>query len=191
MTPFEIRQQIRSGQFTGNTSGYGQGFVQGNLAIMPKEWANDFLQFCQKNPKPCPIVGMSSQPGEFMLPDLGQDIDIRSDVPKYRIYKNGVLTEEVTDLKPYWRDDLVTFVLGCSFSFEEALIADGLEVRNITEGVNVPKHNQDFLGLWRILHQRLWQNFVPKSGRFPLEVPCHPASMLRYNRFLLHQQNAH
>ena len=140
MTPFEIRQHIRSGEFTGNTSGYGQGFVQGNLAIMPKEWANDFLQFCQKNPKPCPIVGMSSQPGDFMLPDLGQNIDIRSDVPKYRIYENGILTQEVDDLTSFWRDDLVTFVLGCSFSFEEALIADGLEVRNITEGVNVPMY---------------------------------------------------
>ena len=127
MTPFEIRQQIRSGEFTGNTSGFAQGFVQGNLAIMPKEWANEFLQFCQLNPKPCPIVGMSSQPGDFMLPDLGQDVDIRTDIPKYRIYENGTLVKEVTDVKDYWQDDFVTFLLGCSFSFEEALIADGLE----------------------------------------------------------------
>ena len=98
MTPFELRQQIRSGEFTSNTSGYGQGFVQGNLAILPKEWANDFLMFCQKNPRPCPVVGISSGPGEFMLSDLGEDIDIRSDVPKYRIYENGILTKEVTDL---------------------------------------------------------------------------------------------
>ncbi len=99
MTPLAIRQQIRSGEFTGNTSGFAQGFVQGNLAIMPKEWANDFLQFCQLNPKPCPIVGMSGQPGAFMLPDLGEDLDIRSDIPKYRIYENGVMTAEVADVK--------------------------------------------------------------------------------------------
>ncbi|MBB1487419.1 putative hydro-lyase [Oceanospirillum sediminis] len=140
MTPYGIRQQIRSGEFSENTSGLAQGFVQGNLAIMPKEWANDFLQFCQLNPKPCPIIGMSSQPGDFMLPDLGQDVDIRTDIPKYRIYEHGVLTKEVTDVTEYWQDDLVTFLLGCSFSFEEALIADGLEVRNITEGVNVPMY---------------------------------------------------
>lgn len=140
VTPFELRQHIRNGEFTGNTSGFAQGFVQGNLAIMPKEWANEFLQFCQLNPKPCPIIGMSSQPGEFMLPDLGQDLDIRSDIPKYRIYENGEMTQEVDDVKAFWRDDLVTFVLGCSFSFEEALIADGLEVRNIAEGVNVPMY---------------------------------------------------
>ncbi|WP_286238150.1 putative hydro-lyase [Neptuniibacter halophilus] len=140
LTPREIRQQIRSGEFSTNTSGLAQGFVQGNLAIMPKEWANDFLLFCQQNPKPCPIVGMSREPGDFMLPDLGEDIDIRSDVPKYRIYENGELIRELNDVKEVWRDDLVTFVLGCSFSFEEALIADGLEVRNITEGVNVPMY---------------------------------------------------
>ena len=140
LSPLEIRQQIRTGDFTGNTSGLAQGFVQGNLAIMPKEWANDFLLFCQQNPKPCPIVGMSTSPGDFMLNDLGEDIDIRRDVPRYRIYRDGVLTEELQDVSAVWRDDLVTFVLGCSFSFEEALIADGLEVRNITEGVNVPMY---------------------------------------------------
>ena len=140
LSPLELRQKIRSGEFNGNTSGYCQGFVQGNLAIMPKEWANEFLQFCQLNPKPCPVIGMSSQPGEFMLPTLGEDLDIRTDIPKYRIYEKGVLTQEVTDVRDFWRDDLVAFLLGCSFSFEEALIADGLEVRNITEGVNVPMY---------------------------------------------------
>lgn len=140
MTPYQVRQQIRSGAFSGNTSGLAQGFVQGNLAIMPKAWADDFLRFCQLNPKPCPIVGMSSQPGDYLLPDLGQDVDIRTDIPKYRIYEHGELTREVSDVSDVWRDDLVTFLLGCSFSFEEALLADGLEVRNITEGVNVPMY---------------------------------------------------
>ena len=140
ISPYALRQLIRKGEFNSNTSGYSQGFVQGNLAIMPKEWANEFLQFCQLNPKPCPIVGMSANPGDFLLPDLGQDVDIRTDIPKYRIYEHGVLTQEVADVKDFWRDDLVTFLLGCSFSFEESLIADGLEVRNITEKVNVPMY---------------------------------------------------
>ncbi|QEQ95494.1 putative hydro-lyase [Neptunomonas concharum] len=140
ITPYDLRQMIRKGEFSGNTSGYSQGFVQGNLAIMPQEWANEFLQFCQLNPKPCPVIGMSANPGDFLLPDLGRDVDIRTDLPRYRIYEEGVMTQEVTDVREFWRDDLVTFLLGCSFSFEESLIADGLEVRNITEGVNVPMY---------------------------------------------------
>lgn len=140
ITPYDLRQMIRKGEFSGNTSGYSQGFVQGNLAIMPQEWANEFLQFCQLNPKPCPVIGMSTNPGDFLLPDLGRDVDIRTDLPRYRIYEEGVMTQEVTDVREFWRDDLVTFLLGCSFSFEESLIADGLEVRNITEGVNVPMY---------------------------------------------------
>lgn len=143
VSPYQLRQQIRSGEHTGNTSGYSPGFVQGNLVILPKDWAAEFLQFCQRNPKPCPVVGMSAQPGEFMLPEMGQDLDIRSDLPSYRIFKDGELVEEVADISSYWRDDLVTFVLGCSFSFEEALLADGLEVRNVSEGVNVPMYRTD------------------------------------------------
>ncbi|WP_370280422.1 putative hydro-lyase [Pontibacterium sp.] len=139
-TPTQIRALIRQGEYTGNTSGLAPGYVQGNLAILPKAWADEFLQFCQLNPKPCPIIGKSSQPGQFMLPELGEDLDIRRDVPRYRVYENGELTQELTDVAEVWRDDLVTFVLGCSFSFEEALLADGLEVRNITEGVNVPMY---------------------------------------------------
>lgn len=140
ITPYALRQKIRSGEFAQNTSGFSPGFVQGNLAILPAEWANEFLQFCQLNPKPCPVIGMSSTPGQFMLDMLGQDVDIRTDIPRYRIYRDGVMTEEVTDVRDLWQDDMVAFLLGCSFSFEEALLADGLEVRNITEGVNVPMY---------------------------------------------------
>lgn len=140
MSAYALRQCIRTGQFTDNTSGFAQGRVQGNIVILPKEWAGDFLQFCQFNPKPCPLIGMSTNAGDFLLPDLGQDIDIRSDVPGYRLFENGIFQEELTDIKHLWRDDLVTFVLGCSFSFEEALIADGLEIRNISENRNVPMY---------------------------------------------------
>ena len=138
-TPAQLRQTIRRGEHTGNTSGYCQGFVQCNLVILPKDWAAEFLQFCQSNPKPCPLIAMS-QPGEPLLPALGDDVDIRSDIPAYRVFKDGVMTEEVNDIGSLWRDDLVSFLLGCSFSFEEALIADGLEVRNVSEGVNVPMY---------------------------------------------------
>jgi len=113
--------------------------VQGNLAILPKALAADFARFCALNPKPCPLLGQS-EPGDPRLPMLGEDLDIRTDIPLYRVWKNGELVEEVTDLKKVWRDDLVSFVLGCSFSFEEALIENGLEIRHQTCNVNVPMY---------------------------------------------------
>ena len=139
MSPSALREQIRTGEHGGNTSGLAPGFVQCNIVILPADWANDVLRFCQLNPKPCPLIATSNAPGEYALPPLG-DIDIRTDVPSYRVFRNGELTEEVPDITDLWRDDLVTFALGCSFSFEEALLADGLEVRNVTEGVNVPMY---------------------------------------------------
>ena len=137
LSPNALRKKIRAGDHTGNTSGYAAGHVQCNIVILPQEQANDFLRFCQLNPKPCPLIAASNAPGDYTLPSLGE-IDIRSDVPSYRLFRNGELVEEVPDIKGLWRDDLVTFALGCSFSFEEALLADGLEVRNVSESVNVP-----------------------------------------------------
>ena len=140
--PSALRSAIRRGEFTGNTSGLAPGFVQCNLAILPADWAADFLRFCQLNPKPCPLVASSASPGDPRLPPLG-DIDIRTDVPRYRVFEGGELIDEVDNISALWRDDLVCFALGCSFSFEEALLADGLEVRNVTEGVNVPMFRSD------------------------------------------------
>lgn len=145
LTAYELRQLIRQNKFSNNTSGFAQGSVQGNIVILPKDWANDFLQFCQLNPKPCPLIGMSVTAGDFLLPELGKDIDIRTDVPGYQLFINGNHQEELTHIKHLWREDLVTFVLGCSFSFEEALIADGLEIRNITEDKNVPMYRTNIL----------------------------------------------
>lgn len=142
ITPAELRQRIRSGEHTGNTSGFCAGFVQCNMVILPKDWAHDFLQFAQKNPKPCPVLGMSDA-GSWEIPELAADLDVRSDLPSYKIFENGKVTNEVSDISEYWRDDLVTFMLGCSFSFEEPLIESGLEVRNITEKVNVPMYRTD------------------------------------------------
>lgn len=141
MTPAQLRQRIRSGEHKGHTSGFCAGFVQCNVAILPKAWAGEFLQFCQLNPKPCPVVAMAASAGDPYIPHVGADFDIRTDVPKYRVWRNGELAEEVSDIQSLWRDDLVTFLIGCSFSFEEALLADGLEIRNITEGRNVPMYD--------------------------------------------------
>ncbi len=141
LSALALRQLIRRNEFTDNTSGYAQGKVQGNIVILPQDWASDFLQFCQMNPKPCPLISMSTIAGDFLLNDLGEDIDIRTDVPGYRLFEYGQLKQEITDIKALWRDDLVTFVLGCSFSFEESLIADGIEIRNISESKNVPMYS--------------------------------------------------
>jgi len=137
--PRELRLAVRSGQFTGHTSGHCRGFVQGNVVILPEDWAGEFLRFCQLNPKPCPLIAVADA-GQYSLPSLGAELDIRTDVPCYRVFEEGRLVDEPVDITAYWRQDLVTFVLGCSFSFEEALLTDGLEIRNISEGVNVPMY---------------------------------------------------
>jgi uncharacterized protein YcsI (UPF0317 family) len=133
------RLAIRTGAHRGPTSGMAPGFVQGNLAILPKALAGDFLRFCQLNPKPCPLIG-SSAPGDWRVPELGEDLDIRTDIPRYRVWKNGEMVAEPNDVRDFWRDDLVSFVIGCSFSFEEALTADGIEMRHNTRGCNVPMY---------------------------------------------------
>ena len=122
-----------------STAGVANGFVQGNLAILPEQHAGAFHRFCQLNPKPCPIIGMS-EVGNPHIPALGADLDIRTDVPRYRVWRDGEAVEEPTDILSHWREDLVAFVLGCSFSFEEALIENGLEIRHQTCNVNVPMY---------------------------------------------------
>lgn len=134
----DARLAYRSGRVS-VTAGVAPGFVQGNLAIVPENLASAFHRFCQLNPKPCPIIGMS-EVGDPRIPALGIDLDIRTDLPRYRIWRDGQLAEEPTDLMAHWRDDLVAFVLGCSFSFEEALMADGLKIRHIEQGRNVPMY---------------------------------------------------
>ena len=134
----EARLAYRAGR-VGVTAGVAPGFVQGNLAILPDKLAADFHRFCQRNPKPCPIIGMS-EVGDPRIPALGLDLDIRTDLPRYRVWRDGKLVEEPTDIMAHWRDDLVAFVIGCSFSFEEALMADGLGIRHIEERRNVPMY---------------------------------------------------
>ena len=133
------RLKIRHGEHRGPTSGLAPGYVQGNLAILPNSLAVDFLHFCQLNPKACPLIG-TSVPGDWRLQSLGSDLDIRTDLPRYRVWRNGELVAEPNDVVEYWRDDLVSFVIGCSFSFEEALMANGIEMRHIVRGCNVPMY---------------------------------------------------
>ena len=133
------RLAIRRNQHAGPTSGLAPGFVQANLAILPQALAQDFLQFCRLNPKPCPLIGVSA-PGDPRVPALGDDVDIRTDLPRYRIWRNGALVEEPTDVLNWWRHDLVTFAIGCSFSFEEALLEAGIELRHMTCNCTVPMY---------------------------------------------------
>jgi len=135
-TGHEARLAIRSGQLRGDTSSLAPGYVQANLAIIPKAWSYDFLKFCQRNPKPCPLLGVS-ETGRVDIPRLAQDLDIRRDVSGYRVWREGKFDADVDDLMQLWRDDFVTFAIGCSFSFEQALLAHGVSVRNVEQDVNV------------------------------------------------------
>jgi uncharacterized protein YcsI (UPF0317 family) len=137
-----VRSRIREGRWTSHTSGLADQHVQGNVVILPQAQAMDFLLYCQRNPKPCPLLAVS-EPGKPLLSTLGTDIDIRSDLPRYRVWRDGELTDEPTDITHLWRDDLVTFVIGCSFSFEQALIAAGMSLRHVDEGRNVAMYRTD------------------------------------------------
>lgn len=140
MTPAMVRREIRDGAYAGQTSGLCPGYAQANLVSLPRDIAYDFLLFAQRNPRSCPLLEVSDT-GSRSLHEIAEDADIARDIPKYRIYEKGVLTQEVTDAAPYWRDDLVSFLIGCSFSFEGDLLAADVPVRQIEEGCNVPMYN--------------------------------------------------
>ncbi len=131
-TPKEIRQAIRQARYTGGTAGLAPGFVQANLVILPQAQAYDFLVFCQRNPKPCPLIEVTD-PGNPEPAGVAPGADLRTDVPRYRIYRDGRLDAEVTDITKEWREDFVAFLLGCSFTFETALLQAGVPMRHIEE----------------------------------------------------------
>ena len=139
MTGREVRQACREGSWTGPTCGLAPGFAQANLVILPYDWAFEFLLFCQRNPAPCPLVEVTS-PGEWSLGAAARDADLRSDLPRYRFWRDGELVEELTDVRHLWREDLVSFLIGCSFTFEAALLRAGLPVRHVELGCNVPMY---------------------------------------------------
>jgi len=136
-TPKEIRQAIRQARYTGGTGGLAPGYVQANLVILPQAQAYDFLVFCQRNPKPCPLIEVTD-PGNPEPAGVAPGADLRTDVPRYRIYREGKLEAEVTDIVTEWREDFVAFLLGCSFTFEQALLQAGVPLRHLEENRIVP-----------------------------------------------------
>jgi len=137
LTPKEIRALIRKGKWDKPTAGIAMGYAQANLVILPQKYAFDFLLFCQRNPKPCPLLEVL-EPGEFRTKCLSSGADIRRDIPRYNIYRKGRLEARVKDIKSLWQKDLVSFLLGCSFSFEEAMVRSKIPVRHLEENRNVP-----------------------------------------------------
>jgi uncharacterized protein YcsI (UPF0317 family) len=126
--PRAARRAIRDGSYAGYTAGIAPGYVQANICILPRAYAEDFLLFCQRNPKPCPLLARSDV-GDPRLPTLAADLDNRTDIGLYHVFRDGELVEGANDITSLWNDDLVTFALGCSFSFEEALLQAGLRLR--------------------------------------------------------------
>jgi uncharacterized protein YcsI (UPF0317 family) len=148
--PREIRADIRAGYISGVTTGLGAGYVQANLAALPRDQAYDFLLFCQRNSRPCPLLEVTDV-GAVEPVGVAPGADLRTDIPRYRIYRDGVLVDETADATEYWRDDLVAFLLGCSFTFEWALLEAGVPLRHIEQDRNV--------AMWRT------------------SIPCRPAGV--------------
>lgn len=177
-SPKDVRQLIRTGELVKPTSGMCRGHIQANLAIVPKDLAYDFLLFAQRNPKPCPILDVTDV-GDPEPKLMAPGADLRYDIPLYRIYRHGELVDEVTNLKDYWRDDLVGFLLGCSFSFESAMINASIPIRHIEDNHNVPMYITDidcvpagnFHGKMVVSMRPVPYNMVPRTvqatSRFP------------------------
>ncbi|MFQ5829117.1 MAG: putative hydro-lyase [Candidatus Methylomirabilia bacterium] len=184
--PREIRGDMRKGKYTGITAGLAPGYVQANLVILPKDSAYDFLLFCQRNPRPCPLIEVTDT-GSPEPAGVAPGADLRTDLPKYRIYKDGALAGEVTEITPYWRDDLVGFLLGCSFTFEWALMDSGIPLRHIEQGRNVSMWRTSlacrpagcFYGPMVVSMRPIATELVPKAvtvtARFPMAhgAPVH------------------
>ena len=173
-----VRGAIRRGDYDGHTAGLAPGRLQCNLVILPERYAIDFMHFCQRNPKPCPLVGVS-ETGEAMMHTLGADIDIRTDVPGYNVYRDGELVEQPADIARHWRDDLIAFALGCSFTFERALLQDGIPLRHIERNLTVPMYRTNlpaapagpFGGGLVVSMRAIAENEVAKAGEISARYP--------------------
>ena len=133
-SPRVVRRSIREGSWDNYTKGLAMGYTQANLVVLPKKDAFEFLVFCQRNPKPCPVIEVTDV-GSSEPVHTAPGADLRTDLPKYRIFRRGELVEEPTDIAGYWRDDLVAFLLGCSLTFESALLAAGVPIRTLEMGI--------------------------------------------------------
>lgn len=138
----QLKNAIRNSQYEGHTAGLAAGFLQANIIILPEKYALDFMRYCQRNPKPCPLVGVS-ETGNPFLNTLGHDIDIRSDVPRYNLYRDGKLLGTTSNISDYWADDFVAFALGCSFTFEDALVRAGIRIWHIENNKTVPMYRSN------------------------------------------------
>ena len=181
ISPAALRSACRCGEFAGPTSGKATGFVQANMVILPADWAADFREFCARNPKPCPVLEILD-PGATEPRRIAPGADVRTDLPRYRVFRDGVAVDEPTDIRDLWRDDLVTFLLGCSFVAEAALMAAGLLLPHIAETGFVP------------MYRTSWQ--CQPAGRFygPLVVsmrPFLPADAARAAAITAHYPMAH
>ncbi len=177
-SPSEMRNLIRNEQWIYPTSGLCKSYVQGNMIILPKEWAFDFLLFAQRNPKACPMLDVTEVGGHEPV-NIAPGADVRTDLPKYRVWENGELIDEPMNVVDYWRDDLVTFIIGCSFSFETALIESSIPIRHMECNSNAPMYitNIDcapagrFSGPMVVSMRPIKHDKVPRAvlctGRFP------------------------
>jgi uncharacterized protein YcsI (UPF0317 family) len=158
-TGADVRRRARGGELAAPTPGLALGYVQANLAVVPRDLAFDFLLFCQRNPKPCPLLDVT-EPGSPEPRGVAPGADLRTDLPGYRVWKNGELIDEPADVRKYWRDDLVGFLIGCSFTFENALLQAGVPLRHIEHGCNVPMYRTN----------RMCRRAGPSTGRW--SCPC-------------------
>jgi uncharacterized protein YcsI (UPF0317 family) len=135
----QVRQQARRGELTTPTPGLAMGYVQANLVVVPRDLAFDFLLFCHRNPKPCPLLDVT-EPGDAEPRLVAPGADLRTDLPRYRVFRQGEVVDEPTVLSKWWREDLVGFLVGCSFTFESALLQAGVPLRHLEMGCNVPMY---------------------------------------------------
>ena len=178
LTGAEARRLIREGGWSGSTAGLAEDYAQANLVILPEAYAPDFRRFCALNPRPCPLLAVT-EPGNPDPGEIALGADLRSDVPRYRIYRDGRVEGDVADITSLWRSDFVAFLLGCSFTFEKALIRAGIPIRHLELGCTVPMFRTSvscepsgpFEGplvvTMRPLPERLVEAATEVTGRFP------------------------
>ncbi len=142
LSAHDVRMALRSNSYSGHTAGLCTGRLQCNLVILPRAEGVDFERFCKENPVFCPLIAASA-PGDTGLPSLGADIDLRRDLPLYFVYRPGQAVERVQDITALWRDDFMAFAVGCSFTFENALMRAGIDMRHVTEDVTVPMYRSN------------------------------------------------
>lgn len=174
-----LRELIRVSSYQGHTAGLAAGKLQANIIIPPEAQALDFMRYCQRNPKPCPLVGVS-ETGDPIMHTLGKQIDIRTDVPAYNIYTDGALSRSVSDINSLWQSDYVAFALGCSFTFDDALTKAGICVWHVDNNKTVPMYRSSiqttpagaFAGnmvvSMRAIDEKRLDDVVSISARYPL-----------------------